>query len=208
MAELPPVKLAILGHPRSGTGYMAALLDLYGLSIGHEVLARDGISSFKWVADAKGFWRGPKARHLFGTPRNGRKASETWMVTRCPLGVIASSVHTLHRPSWDYMAAVIPGGLPRTRNPIEKAAASWLGLNRLILSMCPDWTVKVEDAASAVPRRLGLMTKAGGPAKDFNGRTHPSISLSDLRSLVQWPEIEEMTCNLGYLLKEPCACAI
>ena len=40
------IPLAIIGSPRCGTGYMAHALRQYGLDIGHEMIGRDGISSW------------------------------------------------------------------------------------------------------------------------------------------------------------------
>jgi len=40
------IPLAIIGSPRCGTGYMAHALRRYGLDIGHEMIGRDGISSW------------------------------------------------------------------------------------------------------------------------------------------------------------------
>lgn len=37
-------KFLITGHPRCGTGFMANLLQSYGVNIGHEVMGGDGIS--------------------------------------------------------------------------------------------------------------------------------------------------------------------
>ena len=39
-------KLLITGHPRSATGYMAKIMQAAGLSIGHEAMCRDGLSSW------------------------------------------------------------------------------------------------------------------------------------------------------------------
>ena len=43
------VPLAIIGSPCCGTGYMAHALRQYGLDIGHEVMGRDGISSWQFA---------------------------------------------------------------------------------------------------------------------------------------------------------------
>jgi len=40
------IPLAVIGSPRCGTGYMAHALRQYGLDIGHEMIGRDGISSW------------------------------------------------------------------------------------------------------------------------------------------------------------------
>ena len=44
------MRIIILGHPRSGTGYAAEVCKAAGLNVGHERNGRDGISSWMWVA--------------------------------------------------------------------------------------------------------------------------------------------------------------
>ena len=44
-------KFLVLGHPRSGTGFMANLLSKYGYEIGHEEMGKDGISSWMFTVD-------------------------------------------------------------------------------------------------------------------------------------------------------------
>lgn len=49
----PKIRLIILGHPRSGTGYAAKLAQAYGMDVGHEKLGSQGISSWMWAAKEK-----------------------------------------------------------------------------------------------------------------------------------------------------------
>lgn len=44
--------LLFVGHPRSGTGFAAALMRSWGLRVGHETVERDGTSC--WYADCEG----------------------------------------------------------------------------------------------------------------------------------------------------------
>ncbi|MFK4998907.1 hypothetical protein ACI2OX_21260 [Bacillus sp. N9] len=44
-------KFLVLGHPRSGTGYMAYLLRQFGYGIGHERMGKDGISSWMFAVN-------------------------------------------------------------------------------------------------------------------------------------------------------------
>lgn len=48
-------KFLILGHPRSGTGFMSILLQRYGYRVGHEWMMEDGISSWMLVVEDNKF---------------------------------------------------------------------------------------------------------------------------------------------------------
>ena len=49
-----------IGHPRTGTGYMTTVYKSLGLEVGHEVLAKEGISDWAFSFDNCTSWTTPK----------------------------------------------------------------------------------------------------------------------------------------------------
>tara|TARA_Y100000389_G_scaffold95188_1_gene91843 strand:+ start:1088 stop:1795 length:708 start_codon:yes stop_codon:yes gene_type:complete len=60
------VDFLILGHPRSGTGYISKLFSGYGIKIGHECIDEHGISCWTFVT--------PNCNHFNGVPKKGQRS--------------------------------------------------------------------------------------------------------------------------------------
>jgi hypothetical protein len=70
MESLP---FLITGVPRSGTGYMAKLMQALGYDVGHEIIRPHGISSWLWAADS------PTVP--YGAPRNRAQIGTRMLLT-------------------------------------------------------------------------------------------------------------------------------
>src|SRR5688572_17821987 len=74
--------ILVTGCPRSGTKYMALLLQAYGLDVGHEEMGARGISSFSLaVTSEDGPWGPTRERYRF---------ARVVHLVREPLATIAS----------------------------------------------------------------------------------------------------------------------
>ncbi|MBG9386529.1 hypothetical protein [Caenimonas aquaedulcis] len=162
--------LRIVGHPRCASGFMATLFSEHGLEIGHEVLLKDGISSWmSVVADLQ---------YPFGeSTLDGIDFEHTLLHVRDPRDAIPSIVlengiarsfafrrqHILRATGED---------IARYDRPLERATASYVHWHRMALDLQPEAVIRVEDAAEAVPRYL-----SGWYARDTSGATRQTAGV-------------------------------
>lgn len=178
----------VTGHPRSGTGYMAALMRAHGFNVGHEKVERDGISSWQWAVDSDVV---PD-----GDPRCSRDTETTILVVRNPLQVIASSAFTLRPRSWAFMAKYI-GPLPSKATPVKRAMVTWCRWNDLCLNLSPDLVTNVEDAPRNVARFLGSNAMAL-PRTTINSRPHRNLTVAKIKKhATEFDRVVEMAEHLG-----------
>lgn len=130
-------EILILGHPRSGTGYMAKLFQANGYDIGHEVMGKDGTSNWQFAvcADAYPF-------NTDNIKRDDVEFSRIYHVIRNPLAAINSIVYTESR-SEHFRAKFVP----LVGNAFERAILSYYGWNMLIQAQKPYATFTLENAA-------------------------------------------------------------
>lgn len=131
----PTHYLLITGTARSGTSYIAKVLQKCGLEIGHETLKKDGVSSWVMaVHDDKTPW---------GPARNGLRFVHIFHQVRHPLKVIASVYVTEPPKSWEYIQKHIPQ--IRSEDPhLVKCAKYWYYWNLKAYKEA-EWTYRVED---------------------------------------------------------------
>lgn len=190
------VDFLILGHPRSGTGYMAQLFTALGYDVGHEKVGRSGISSWMFAVHAD------QLPYTFdGQTRGDIQPRYVLQVVRNPLDVIASMAHTVtEQPAWEFIQryTLVHGTAP----PEIRAVQSVIAWNRLIQGHFPRPTiVKVENAATTVH---DFLTRAGYkppalrdvalPPANYNTRPHPRLAREQLRQSLP----RELACELDY----------
>jgi hypothetical protein len=114
-------KFLVLGHPRSGTGFMVKLFRQYGYLLGHEVMKKDGISSWMFAV---------RDNQIFNDGTLNRKNYEfTYVIMniRHPLDIVISSYYTenTHNLSMKYRRKhVIFDGLNREEIAV-KSVLDW-----------------------------------------------------------------------------------
>lgn len=204
MIVRPSVKqILVVGHPRSGTGFMSRLLQAYGLAVGHEQVDEDGISSWMFAATTTevpfSFDGSSRANYIFQTMIH---------VVRHPLGVIASTAYTelVNPPVIEYLSRFVV--VDRFAEKLEQACQSYLGWNKLIEAQRPDLRVRVEEAPELIAEFLqkrGLyrppICPPVLPPTDYNSREHPQITAAQLRDIISqglWAELVDYTEELGY----------
>lgn len=132
--------VVIMGHPRSGTCYMAALLRAFGYDVAHESdMGADGISSW-----------------LFAGCDNPRWGPDPWNyefenrihVVRHPLKVLSSVLQCVEQGVQEIMAreAGIDPEMPAPRR-VVKVYLRW---HERIVCRKPNLRMKVEDAPEAI----------------------------------------------------------
>lgn len=129
-----------LGHPRTGTGYTAKLLQSWGLDVGHEVMGGHGTVDWTLAAGGKSLWQGVDFKDW------------NWQhkiyCVRDPRESIASIAYTeAGGPSFEFRKAKeMRVGNP---NPIVSAIASIIKWDQLITQMSPNLVYNIESKEGA-----------------------------------------------------------
>jgi len=189
-------KFRITGCGRSGTGYMAALMQAMGYDVGHETLGADGISS--WMAAAVC----EDVPHK-GSPIVGVEFATTIHVVRDPMKAIPSIAVNFRAITWRYVERFIL--IDRDASAYDRAAMYWVGWNRLVAAQNPDLIVPVDVAAAVLPQLLAKRGETPGrpetlPPSTVNHRvTTPAWNIVE-PSLPAWllSAITEQAAGYGY----------
>ena len=140
MMTVPTKKTILgLGHPRSGTGYTAALLKSWGLQVGHEIMEEDGIVAWPLAVDTDAYIY---LRDYEGT----YEYDTTIYCVRDPRQTIASIVYTEDEKSASLEFRSKHGKFNPNANRVERAIASILAWDKLC-SVKADFVFRVEDQA-------------------------------------------------------------
>lgn len=161
--------LLITGCARSGTTYIAKLLQQGGMDIGHEYVGKDGSSSWDLAANPKeGRWKVRPANYRF---------AHVFHQTRHPLKVISSVYVTEDKDSWDYIKAHTPEILEEDSH-ITKCAKYWYYWNLKAEKMA-EWTYRLEEVDGLLEefeQRLGKkidQSAVGRVVKNLNTSSSP-----------------------------------
>lgn len=163
-----PLKLLITGHSRTGTAYMAALCNSYGLNMEHEAIGDDGCSNWQFAVGTD-FVPFPGYPEIGPWPgRNCYEFEHIVHVVRDPIKAVTSISTRDQGMSFDFKERFIPYTYsygvndPQYKkdklpiNPLGKAVESYLGWN-LLIEKQTSTRVKVEDSDSVMPSLLRLM---------------------------------------------------
>lgn len=171
--------IVVTGCGRSGTTYSSKWLAEAGLSIGHERLRADGISSWYLVSDSKQVPLGPSYYFL----RNINKL--VIHQVREPLAAI-SSMQATGGPSWEFISNEIPIDIMND-SKVLKAMKYYYYWN-LKAEKIAGYTVKVEHFDSQIRE---IFNKEGveisktpnvNEQKKVNTRKHVKLNKNDLLS--------------------------
>jgi hypothetical protein len=177
------VEFCVMGHSRSGTGYMSALFGCLGYQVGHEHVQKDGISSWLWAINS------PIVP--FGPPRANTGINHLFHVVRDPWNVVSSLVTSdrMNQRVIDFMSQYIY--IDKTADKSAQAAYMIIGWNRLIQAQTPELAFPVERAADVLPNWL---TKHGYkipqryklPPSNYN--TDPKSYELEMELMTGWPK--------------------
>lgn len=136
--EKRKIKILGLGHPRTGTGFTAKLLQSWGLDVGHETVGKDGIVAWQLAVD-KGPWP--------YMPKFENNLAPEFIIynVRDPWTSIASIVFTENTKSQSTNFRVKQGGVLESTNRVELAINSILRWDRLITAKQPHFIYRIED---------------------------------------------------------------
>ena len=189
----------ILGHERSGTGYMAKLMRCFGYAVGHERVLEDGISAAQFAVRDMPTAVGPE--------RGGENFRYVIQVVRHPLDVLASSVHTVSGPMLRKHSKYVD--IPTDADPVERHLWSIVLWNELISKWQPQLVTHVEDAVVNVEGFLRMRQKwkqhNGLPPTNVNHRDHPPITVNEVMRKVSpmaWHALQLHSRVYGFSLED------
>lgn len=140
-------KILVVGHPRTGTGYTAKLLQSWGLDVQHERMGEDGTSNWTYAAvesDAPLF--------------DGRFSDHEWHTiiycVRDPRGTIASVAYTEDTNEASLNYRIKWGKYKLTDNKLTNAIRSIASWDKLICKINPHITFRIEDGAEDLFKQL------------------------------------------------------
>ena len=147
------MKYLITGHPRSGTGYAAALFKANGFSVGHERMGKNGIASWQYPLGLQEFGHGKYT----GKERFDKKI----YLLRDPAHAVTSIAFT-EQPSEDIRRIYVK----MHGNMINRAAQSYI-----------QWFYKYADGYDLMATEIlcKLMNFDNDAPTDTNSRPHPFI---------------------------------
>ena len=166
------MRVLVLGHPRSGTGYAAHCFTRAGWDVGHEQVRRDGIASWMWAVES-----------LFvpcGDARDrGYQFDNVLHILREPAACVSSVAYT-ERISGTWRSQHI--SIPPDAGPIERAIWSIHGWSRLITdSTPPTHTAQTEQIERAVEEITGSPPLEPSDSAR-NARPHPFRPADEIKA--------------------------
>lgn len=191
----PKKQFLVLGHPRTGTGWMAKLLQSWGFDVGHEVMGEDGISHWGLAAT--------KAETVIFTPSdlpdlsfNSFEWHNVVYCVRDPKDSIPSIIFTedTEPASLEYRASY--GDFRVSENDLVNAINSLLAWDKLITQIGPKMTIRIEDGAEEFFKELetaGLepVWNERMLGRKYNARKHPD-----------WEKLEDLKAGVPRSLKK------
>lgn len=161
-----------VGHPRTGTGYTAKLLQSWGLDVGHEVMGEHGTVDWSLAAGKKSLWSGGADfrewdwQHIIYCVRDPRESIASIV---CTENTVEGSINFRKRfnPSIDYP------------NPICSAITSILTWDKAISNMNP-FVYRIEDESQKLfqylqDNEVDLIWDDSMIDKKYNQRDHISF---------------------------------
>ncbi|MDW8518559.1 hypothetical protein [Priestia flexa] len=196
-------KFLVLGHPRSGTGFMSALFNKFGYNVGHETMGKDGISSWMFAVDDN------QVYGEIGLTRKDFEFDYVIMNIRDPISIVSSTFYTENTatPSLEYRKKHI--NLSHVQNEIDLSVKSVLGWYSIIEKQNPDIVIKVDELPEqSLCSFLNLAAELEHSVcpdavvqRNINGRKHETLSHTDLIQACNKQTVQEFEnfCNrYGY----------
>lgn len=173
-----------LGHPRSGTKYLAKFLINLGLDVGHETMRKDGIVSWMFAVNTYDTPFGDNS-----SPMN-YNFNHVIHVIRNPFDAIKSisNIEDTSISSLNFREAHL--NIPNSLNGYNFSTYSYVKWNKLILKKNPDLTVQLENCEKPI---FGYLKKNGFDVQyknelnnDVNSRNYYKTSNEELLSRLNY----------------------
>lgn len=178
--------ILITGHPRSGTGYMAALFRAFGMDIQHETVGKAGTACWAWATFARNApWcqgqRPDVDTHLIHVVRHPLDVAQSVaMADRCVMSAAYRRKYTVQVNGW---------------SALDNAVMSIAGWCAIIQAQDPHLTVRVENAPEVIAKHYSLAMPDELPSTRTNSRPYDYRVDECILSVLR-PETKELAGRL------------
>lgn len=124
-------KILVVGHPRTGTGYMSKLLSSTGLEIGHEWIGSDGMSCWMFATEDGNYAPGPRG-DIRGLSRKDFEFQHIIHLVKNPFTSMSSIVNVENAVLGSYEFRKKYVYINDRGSRLEKAVQSFLGWHEMI----------------------------------------------------------------------------
>jgi hypothetical protein len=173
-------RILVTGHPRCGSAYVTEVFVRLGVRLGHERPQRDGVCSWAYaVSDLTPVFQEPRlARDLFGLTlshvRDPRAAIPSIMLENTNAQSLGfRRFHIFRALGIDIM---------RRRDPVERAAESYLCWMRIVEQLNPGFALRIEHIFDDLLKHEDVLRRAGlafGPDRMARARAvAPDVNAS------------------------------
>jgi hypothetical protein len=203
------IDFMIIGHPFSGTGYMAKLFTNFGYPVGHEVIGIYGISCWTFAVEKFNCLRGvPKIgeKSIYGLCRNDFAYKYLIHCVRNPFDVANSLYNKRKEPFYSGFIRKHISPPIETSEEIDSTILSVIRWNKMIADLSPSLTVRVEDCVDSVYDFL--LAKGYGPTllcdtpTNYNSKKGEGFVPIDFKNIMPGHkarvEMEEHCHKYGY----------
>jgi LPS sulfotransferase NodH len=141
-------KILVVGHPRTGTGYMSKLLSSTGLEIGHEWIGRDGMSCWMFATEDGNYTPGPRG-DINGLSRKDFEFQHIIHLVKNPYTSMSSIVNVENAARLSYQFRKKYVYINDRGSRLEKAVQSFLGWHEMIeRNIKTSCTINIENSQS------------------------------------------------------------
>ena len=164
----------VVGHPRTGTGYMSKLFQSAGLHVGHEFIGSHGISCWMFATPDDNYAKGVK-----GDIKNKSRKNFSFKYivhnVKHPFTCMSSIVNIENKASESYAFRKKYVHIKDSAPRLERAVQSFLGWHEMIENTVKvDCVIRVEDAAEQLKSFLDSKNipceYRALPPEDYNTR--------------------------------------
>lgn len=190
--EIMNLDLLILGHPRSGTGYMAKLFSSFGIDIGHEFIGKNGISCWTFLI--------PNANHMHGQDMSIKDKSRQNFTFNHVVQCVRNPINCINSVFFSESGEKSHSRIFRSKynsyidqsDPlIDQVICSITGWNKMIEDLNPSATFKIENCESEVKKFVcmemdfsNLITSESNlPPKNYNARKHDKLTYEEIKKM-------------------------
>jgi len=165
----------ILGHPRTGTGYMSKLMISLGFEVGHEWVGKDGLSCWLFAPENDNYTNGPRG-DISGKTKNNFEFKYIIHMVKNPFNAMSSiiNVENNNKNSFLYRKKHVYIG---NGSRLERAIESFLGWHELIESQHTDVVIHIENANNEIKeflnsKKIQFNNNYNLPPSNYNTRKH------------------------------------
>lgn len=186
--KIKTYKILGVGHPRTGTGYTAKLLNTWGLDVGHESFKEDGIVAWQ-LAVKKGPW-------VFIKDNIEAEYEHKIYCVRNPRESLPSIVYTENTIDHSYKYRISKCAKALIGNPLENAIKLLLAWDEKIINdIKPDIIYRIEHDSEILYNNLKERGLVLNEYTDINTKINQRVHNSFEKMMEEFPSIDQNIIN-------------